>query len=95
MSPLTACGGTFGIAAHTDVVSNGLLLRADIHALFDLGLIRIDANSLTVWASSKLDGSEYARLRESELSSQSAPRTSWATTHLTGTGDSSASDSDM
>jgi hypothetical protein len=42
--------------------SNGLLLRADIHTLFDLRLIAIDARGR--WAvSSQLDGTSYAALR--------------------------------
>ena len=47
----------------TNVVSNGLLLRADIHTLFDLFLLRIDPMSLTVEISPKLIGTEYASLR--------------------------------
>lgn len=47
----------------TNVVSNGLLLRADIHTLFDLFLLRIDPTSLTVEISPKLIGTEYASLR--------------------------------
>lgn len=42
--------------------SNGLLLRADIHTLFDLHLISIDATGK--WAvSSELDGTTYVSLR--------------------------------
>ena len=33
---------------HTNVVVNGLLLRADLHTLFDLGLIAIDTADLLV-----------------------------------------------
>jgi hypothetical protein len=47
----------------TNVVSNGLLLRADIHTLFDLFLLRIDPTSLTVHVSPKLIGTEYASLQ--------------------------------
>lgn len=38
---------------------NGLLLRADIHTLFDLDLIRINPKSFKVEISNKLIGSEY------------------------------------
>ncbi|MGS4346670.1 HNH endonuclease [Myroides odoratus] len=38
---------------------NGLLLRADIHTLFDLDLIRINSKSFKVEISNKLIGSEY------------------------------------
>lgn len=33
----------------TNHISNGLLLRADLHTLWDLGLIAIDPDELTVW----------------------------------------------
>ena len=48
---------------HTNVVSNGLLLRTDIHTLFDLRLIAIDPDTLTVLVSPDLDGTEYAQLQ--------------------------------
>lgn len=47
----------------TNVVSNGLLLRTDIHTLFDLFLLRIDPINLTVQISPKLIGTEYASLQ--------------------------------
>lgn len=40
-------------------VSNGLLLRADIHTLFDLGLIAIDTKDLTVITHSSLKDTSY------------------------------------
>lgn len=40
-------------------ISNGLLLRADIHTLFDLDLIRINPGHYTVEIDKKLMGSEY------------------------------------
>lgn len=40
-------------------VSNGLPLRADIHTLFDLGLLRIDPETRTVLIAPVLAGSEY------------------------------------
>jgi hypothetical protein len=43
----------------TNHVTNGLMLRADIHTLFDLQLIRIDPNSLCVVVSPVLAGTEY------------------------------------
>ncbi len=36
------------LGQHTNVVTNGLLLRADIHTLFDKGLLAIDDESMTV-----------------------------------------------
>lgn len=43
----------------TNVASNGLLLRVDIHSLFDQGLIWIDPDTLQVVVSEKLAASEY------------------------------------
>ncbi|WP_404482023.1 HNH endonuclease [Novosphingobium sp. BL-52-GroH] len=40
---------------HTNAVTNGLLLRADLHTLFDLGLIMIDAD-YRISASEKIGG---------------------------------------
>lgn len=42
-------------------VSNGLLLRADIHTLFDLGLLRVDAVERTISIAPSLIGTEYER----------------------------------
>lgn len=46
----------------TNVVPNGLLLRADIHDLFDRGLIWVTAN-MTVGVSAQLAGTEYDSLQ--------------------------------
>lgn len=46
--------------AHTNLVENGLLLRADLHKLFDLHLFRIDPVNRVVHLSEALAGSEYA-----------------------------------
>lgn len=42
---------------------NGILLRADLHTLFDLGLISIDTTAMSVLVSSSLDGTEYEIFR--------------------------------
>lgn len=55
-------------AAHIDpyrgeasnVVTNGILLRADLHTLFDCKLIRIEPNTMTVVVDEKLRESTYA-----------------------------------
>jgi hypothetical protein len=52
--------------AATNVVSNGLLLRSDIHTLFDRGLLWIDSNQ-RIQLDPELDGSEYAPLRGQAL----------------------------
>jgi hypothetical protein len=46
----------------TNAVSNGLLLRADVHTLFDLALISIEPSQMRVRVSSRLAHSEYAGL---------------------------------
>jgi hypothetical protein len=43
----------------SNCVSNGLLLRSDIHTLFDLGLIAISPDKLTVAVDPELVGTEY------------------------------------
>lgn len=60
--------------AHTNVVGNGLLLRADLHKLFDVHLLAIDPQTLRVRLSEMLIASEYkcldgARLRSPKDSS--------------------------
>lgn len=44
----------------TNLVSNGLLLRADVHTLFDLGLLWLNPDDLRIEISDSLKGSEYA-----------------------------------
>jgi hypothetical protein len=53
--------------------SNGLLLRADLHNLFDLGLLAIDPDSLTVCLAPSLTGSCYAHLNGVGLTLPKAP----------------------
>lgn len=48
---------------HSHQVRNGILLRADVHTLFDLGLIAIDPQTMTVITSEGLEGTEYGELR--------------------------------
>ncbi len=45
----------------TSCVSNGLLLRADIHTLFDCGLITIDPGSFKVVVKAELRNSGYGK----------------------------------
>jgi hypothetical protein len=47
----------------TNKVANGLLLRADLHTLFDCGLIAIDEMRFTVLVGPALRNSEYGKLR--------------------------------
>ena len=55
--------------ADTNHVKNGLLLRADIHTLFDLYLISIDPNTLKVVISSTLLNTCYKELNDKPLKS--------------------------
>ena len=43
----------------TNAVTNGLLLRADIHTLWDLGLMAVDPNTGEVWVSPQVDDPTY------------------------------------
>ncbi len=44
---------------HTNIVENGILLRSDLHTLFDLGLLSIQPGSYKVRFSSELLGTSY------------------------------------
>ena len=50
------------LGTETNHPTNGLLLRADIHTLFDLGLIAVDVATMTVVLAPSLTGSAYAFL---------------------------------
>lgn len=54
--------------SQTNVTSNGILLRADIHTLFDLGLLWIEPDTLLIRVVEKLQSSEYAVLDKKPLS---------------------------
>jgi putative restriction endonuclease len=56
----------------TNRTDNGLLLRADIHTLFDCGLISIDADTRTVVVADRLLATDYANLNGKALR---APKT--------------------
>jgi predicted restriction endonuclease len=51
----------------TNHVTNGLLLRADLHVLFDLGLLRVDPESLRVEFDPSVRGTSYTELAGREL----------------------------
>jgi 5-methylcytosine-specific restriction protein A len=44
----------------TNHITNGILMRADIHTLFDLGLFAIDSATYKVILASELQGSSYS-----------------------------------
>lgn len=62
--------------AETNHPSNGLLLRADVHILFDLGLLAIDTSRMTVLISPSLLSTSYSWLSGRHLQ---LPR-SWSLT---------------
>ena len=47
---------------YSDHVQNGLLLRADLHSLFDLGLVSIDPATMKVIIATELIGTTYGAL---------------------------------
>jgi putative restriction endonuclease len=58
----------------SNVVSNGLLLRADIHTLFDLPLLAVDPATRTVVISKLLAGTRYEALSGSQLADPAEAR---------------------
>ncbi|MGH8039322.1 MAG: HNH endonuclease [Stenotrophomonas sp.] len=53
----------------TDIVSNGLLLRADVHTLFDLNLVGVETTTMRICVSPSLAGSNYEELAGRPLAS--------------------------
>jgi hypothetical protein len=51
----------------TNVLQNGLLLRADVHTLFDLGLISVEPSKRKINVSSLIRRSFYGKLHERPL----------------------------
>jgi hypothetical protein len=47
------------LGERTNVVLNGLLLRSDLHTLFDLRLVRINPSDLSIEISSRVKGDHY------------------------------------
>lgn len=56
----------------TNLVSNGLLLRADVHTLFDLNLVSVDTFTMRICVAPSLAGSSYGELVGRPLASPSA-----------------------
>ena len=57
------------LGIETNSISNGLLLRADIHTLWDLGLIAVNVATLTVWVNPEVDDPIYQALSGQQLRS--------------------------
>jgi putative restriction endonuclease len=51
------------LGEHTNHPQNGLLLRADVHSLFDLGLIAVDPETMKVVLANDLLSSSYLKLQ--------------------------------
>lgn len=51
----------------TNHVTNGLLLRADMHDLFDLGLVAVDASSMRLLLANELAGTKYEPYADAQL----------------------------
>ncbi len=64
------------IGEHTNTVQNGLLLRADIHTLFDLGKIAISPTDFRVILQQELRYSHYAAL-EGKMIAVPKDKTLW------------------
>ena len=59
----------------TNPLSNGLLLRSDLHTLFDLGLIGVAPSTFALVLSQSLRNGDYAQYaRKTDLSAQAAER---------------------
>lgn len=54
-------------------VSNGLLLRADIHTLFDLGFIKVDPETRTVIIAESIAHTEYAKYSGTKIAEPEKP----------------------
>lgn len=72
-------------------LSNGLLLRADIHTLFDLGLLAVDTGSWTVVASDSVLGTEsggwlHGHALRLPVSITDRPRKEWLDEHRANSG---------
>lgn len=60
----------------TNHPANGLVLRTDLHTLFDLNLIAIDSGTMTLLVSPRLDGSSYVDHRGKKISAPKDPKCS-------------------
>lgn len=68
MSVVQACHLRSVSAQGSDRADNGLLMRIDLHVLFDAGRLGVDPDTLTVHVCASLSGTEYAELQGRSLS---------------------------
>ena len=64
---LEACHIVPYLGPNTNHLSNGLILRSDIHTLFDLGLIAIEPDTMRIVVAPSLHRTEYGRLEGQHL----------------------------
>lgn len=57
----------------TNAITNGLLLRADIHTLWDLGLMAVEPTTKCVWVSPDVNDPTYAKLSGRSLTLPTHP----------------------
>ncbi|MGE8273361.1 HNH endonuclease [Stenotrophomonas sp.] len=57
----------------TNVVSNGILLRSDLHTLFDMGLVSVNTETMQICAAPSLARSCYGELSGRSLSIPALP----------------------
>ncbi len=55
------------LGPETNDIQNGLLLRADVHTLFDLGLIAVEAESMKIIIAASLSLSAYREIAGTQL----------------------------
>lgn len=76
---------------YTNNLQNGLLLRTDLHNLFDSGLLAIDPTEKTVIVAKRLQGSEYSACHGTKiarpLNTQNEPTSDILKAHLERCGD--------
>ena len=58
----------------TNKVGNGLLLRTDVHTLFDCGLLAVDHEKMTLLVAPQLRDSEYGAFHGRKLRTPRDPR---------------------
>lgn len=56
----------------TNIISNGLLLRADVHTLFDLNLVGVETSTMQICTAPSLAGTSYENLCGRPLTSPSS-----------------------
>ncbi len=60
--------------AHTNETRNGILLRADVHNLFDYGIVGVDPETMKVVLNQRAKGSKYSPLNGQSLRIPDDPR---------------------